>query len=149
MKEKVDTNHTLAQRRLATDWFTTSATCSTTPVPAVGRGKRVAISGSGNVAQYAALKCIELGATVVSLSDSKGTLVVEDGQVVTPEDVEAIADLKVKRRVSDDLRSQRSVQVHRRRPALGARRQGRRSLAVCDAERGQQGGGRGVGGGRC
>ena len=39
------------------------------------KGKTVAISGSGNVAQYAALKAIELGATVVSLSDSKGTLV--------------------------------------------------------------------------
>merc|ERR1712059_126600 len=35
------------------------------------KGKTVAISGSGNVAQYAALKAIELGATVVSLSDSK------------------------------------------------------------------------------
>ncbi|KAH8888906.1 NADP-specific glutamate dehydrogenase [Thozetella sp. PMI_491] len=60
-------------------------------------GKRVAISGSGNVAQYAALKCIELGATVVSLSDSKGALVAVDGKAVTPEDVLAIADLKVKR----------------------------------------------------
>ena len=60
-------------------------------------GKRVAISGSGNVAQYAALKCIELGATVVSLSDSKGAIVAEEGHSVTPEDVEAIADLKVKR----------------------------------------------------
>lgn len=39
------------------------------------KGKRVAISGSGNVAQYAALKAIELGATVISLSDSKGTVV--------------------------------------------------------------------------
>jgi glutamate dehydrogenase (NADP+) len=35
-------------------------------------GKTVAISGSGNVAQYAAEKCIELGAKVVTLSDSKG-----------------------------------------------------------------------------
>ena len=42
-------------------------------------GKRVAISGSGNVAQYAALKVIELGGTVVSLSDSKGSLLVESG----------------------------------------------------------------------
>ncbi|KAK4193014.1 Glutamate/Leucine/Phenylalanine/Valine dehydrogenase-domain-containing protein [Podospora australis] len=57
-------------------------------------GKRVAISGSGNVAQYAALKCIELGATVVSLSDSKGALIGE----VTPEDIEAIAELKVNRK---------------------------------------------------
>jgi glutamate dehydrogenase (NADP+) len=60
-------------------------------------GKRVAISGSGNVAQYAALKCIELGATVVSLSDSKGSLVAVDDGFVTVEDIEAIMDLKVKR----------------------------------------------------
>lgn len=61
-------------------------------------GKRVAISGSGNVAQYAALKLIELGATVVSLSDSKGALVAEGDAVVTPEDVAAIAELKLKRK---------------------------------------------------
>ncbi|KAL2122303.1 hypothetical protein VTJ04DRAFT_2758 [Mycothermus thermophilus] len=61
-------------------------------------GKRVAISGSGNVAQYAALKCIELGATVVSLSDSKGALVAVDDGFVTVEDIEAIMDLKLKRK---------------------------------------------------
>jgi len=60
-------------------------------------GKRVAISGSGNVAQYAALKCIELGATVVSLSDSKGSLVAVDDGHVTVEDIEAIMEVKVKR----------------------------------------------------
>ncbi|KAK4105107.1 glutamate dehydrogenase [Parathielavia hyrcaniae] len=60
-------------------------------------GKRVAISGSGNVAQYAALKCIELGATVVSLSDSKGALVAADDGFVTVEDIEAIMQLKAKR----------------------------------------------------
>ncbi|KAK4239135.1 Glutamate/Leucine/Phenylalanine/Valine dehydrogenase-domain-containing protein [Achaetomium macrosporum] len=65
-------------------------------------GKRVAISGSGNVAQYAALKCIELGATVVSLSDSKGSLVATDGGHVTVEDIEAIMELKVKRQALAD-----------------------------------------------
>ena len=35
------------------------------------KGKKVVISGSGNVAQYAALKVIELGGIVMSLSDSK------------------------------------------------------------------------------
>ncbi|HEY9546387.1 MAG TPA: NADP-specific glutamate dehydrogenase, partial [Solimonas sp.] len=40
---------------------------------------RVSISGSGNVAQYAAVKSMELGARVVTLSDSEGTLVVEQG----------------------------------------------------------------------
>ena len=38
------------------------------------KGKTVAISGSGNVAQFAAEKCLQLGAKVVSMSDSKGTI---------------------------------------------------------------------------
>ena len=42
-------------------------------------GRRVAISGSGNVAQYAAQKVMELGGLVVSLSDSEGTLHTPDG----------------------------------------------------------------------
>ena len=62
------------------------------------KGKRVAISGSGNVAQYAALKAIELGATIVSLSDSKGTIVAESEKGISPDDVAYIADLKVKRK---------------------------------------------------
>ncbi|ATH82776.1 NADP-specific glutamate dehydrogenase [Pseudomonas sp. KHPS1] len=41
--------------------------------------KRVAISGSGNVAQYAAQKVMELGGRVISLSDSDGTLYAEGG----------------------------------------------------------------------
>ena len=36
------------------------------------KGKKVVISGSGNVAQYAAEKSTELGATVLTLSDSSG-----------------------------------------------------------------------------
>jgi glutamate dehydrogenase (NADP+) len=42
-------------------------------------GKTVLISGSGNVAQFAAEKCIQLGAKVISLSDSEGTLHVAAG----------------------------------------------------------------------
>jgi glutamate dehydrogenase (NADP+) len=42
-------------------------------------GKRVSISGSGNVAQYAAEKCLELGAKVVTLSDSSGYVVIDGG----------------------------------------------------------------------
>ncbi|KAF2635863.1 NADP-specific glutamate dehydrogenase [Massarina eburnea CBS 473.64] len=61
-------------------------------------GKKVAISGSGNVAQYAALKVIELGGTVVSLSDSKGALIAAEGKGFTPEDVNKIAALKVERK---------------------------------------------------
>lgn len=62
------------------------------------QGKRVAISGSGNVAQYAALKAIELGATVVSLSDSTGTIVSTSDKGVTPEQIHHIAALKVARK---------------------------------------------------
>jgi glutamate dehydrogenase (NADP+) len=42
-------------------------------------GRAVSISGSGNVAQYAAVKSMELGAKVVTLSDSEGTLVCDAG----------------------------------------------------------------------
>lgn len=42
-------------------------------------GKRIVISGAGNVATYAAEKALALGATVVSLSDSDGTLRFDDG----------------------------------------------------------------------
>ena len=43
------------------------------------KGKRVVISGSGNVAQYAAEKAIELGAKVLTLSDSQGYIHDADG----------------------------------------------------------------------
>ena len=43
------------------------------------KGKKVVISGSGNVAQYAAEKAIELGATVLTLSDSGGYILDEEG----------------------------------------------------------------------
>lgn len=57
------------------------------------QGKRVAISGSGNVAIYAAYKCLELGAKVITLSDSGGYHIVEEG--MTKEMVDAIDDIKV------------------------------------------------------
>ena len=43
------------------------------------KGKKVAVSGSGNVAQYAAEKCMQLGAKVVTVSDSDGTVYMPDG----------------------------------------------------------------------
>jgi glutamate dehydrogenase/leucine dehydrogenase len=42
-------------------------------------GKVVAISGSGNVAQYAVEKCIQLGAKAVTLSDSNGSIYDAEG----------------------------------------------------------------------
>ena len=42
-------------------------------------GARVLVSGSGNVAQYAAIKALELGGKVLTFSDSGGTLLARDG----------------------------------------------------------------------
>ena len=56
------------------------------------KGKRVAISGSGNVATYTAVKLLELGAKVVSMSDSDGSIVIPDG--LTHEQLEYILELK-------------------------------------------------------
>jgi glutamate dehydrogenase (NADP+) len=69
------------------------------------KGKKVAISGSGNVAQYAALKAIELGAVVLTLSDSKGTFVATDEKGVTPDDIAIIQKLKVERKYLTDVAS--------------------------------------------
>ncbi len=52
-------------------------------------GRRVVVSGSGNVAIYAARKAEELGGTVVAMSDSGGYVVDENGI-----DVEAVRELK-------------------------------------------------------
>jgi glutamate dehydrogenase (NADP+) len=52
----------------------------------------VSISGSGNVAQYAAEKAMDLGARVVTLSDSDGSLVAEQG--LDEEQLAALMDWK-------------------------------------------------------
>ncbi len=59
-------------------------------------GKIVAISGSGNVAQFAAEKSIQLGAKVVTLSDSSGYIYDKDG--IDTEKLEFVMDLKNVRR---------------------------------------------------
>ena len=59
-------------------------------------GKTVTISGSGNVAQYAAEKCIQLSAKVVSMSDSSGTIFDSDG--IDEEKLAFIMDLKNNKR---------------------------------------------------
>jgi glutamate dehydrogenase (NADP+) len=56
------------------------------------QGMRVSVSGSGNVAQYAVEKAMALGATVVTVSDSGGTLVDETG--FSPEKLALLMDLK-------------------------------------------------------
>ena len=55
-------------------------------------GKRVCISGSGNVAQYACKKATELGAKVVTLSDSSGYIYDPDG--IDAEKWEYVMELK-------------------------------------------------------
>lgn len=59
-------------------------------------GKVVAISGSGNVAQYACEKATELGGKVVTLSDSSGF--VHDSEGITADKLAFIMDLKNVRR---------------------------------------------------
>ena len=59
-------------------------------------GKVVAISGSGNVAQFAAEKVIELGGKVITLSDSSGTIYDQNG--IDAEKLEFVKDLKNNKR---------------------------------------------------
>ncbi len=56
------------------------------------QGLRVSVSGSGNVAQYAVEKAMALGAKVVTVSDSSGTVIDEDG--FTPEKLAILMDVK-------------------------------------------------------
>ena len=55
-------------------------------------GLRVSVSGSGNVAQYAVEKAMQLGAKVITVSDSSGTIVDEEG--FTPEKLAILMDVK-------------------------------------------------------
>ena len=59
-------------------------------------GKSVAVSGSGNVAQYATEKATELGAKVITLSDSSGTIHDESG--IDSDKLNWVMDLKNNRR---------------------------------------------------
>ena len=60
------------------------------------KGKSVVISGSGNVAQYAAEKVIQLGGKVLTMSDSKGYIHDTDG--IDADKLAWIMDLKNNRR---------------------------------------------------
>ncbi len=59
-------------------------------------GKRVLVSGSGNVAQYTVEKLISLGAKVLSMSDSNGTVIDPDG--FDAEKLNFVMDLKNNKR---------------------------------------------------
>ena len=60
------------------------------------KGKICAVSGSGNVASYAAKKLISLGAKVVTLSDRSGAIYAKNG--LSMSDLKTIMDLKSIRR---------------------------------------------------
>lgn len=55
-------------------------------------GMRCAVSGSGNVAQFASEKLLELGAKVLTVSDSNGVLVFDDG--MTEDDLRVVVECK-------------------------------------------------------
>jgi len=59
-------------------------------------GKRCLVSGSGNVAQYAVEKLIQLGGIPITMSDSSGWVHVKDG--ISADMLEEIKDLKNNRR---------------------------------------------------
>lgn len=65
------------------------------------KGKIVTVSGSGNVAQFAAEKVIELGGKVITLSDSSGTIYDPEG--INKEKLAYVMELKnvVRGRISD------------------------------------------------
>ena len=65
------------------------------------KGKKVVISGSGNVAQYAAEKVTQLGGTVLTLSDSSGYIYDKSG--IDEEKLSHIMELKNKRRARIDV----------------------------------------------
>ena len=68
------------------------------------QGKTVTISGSGNVGQYAAEKCIQLGAKVVTMSDSSGYMFDKEG--IDEKKLAYIMDIKNNKRgrISDYLK---------------------------------------------
>lgn len=80
------------------------------------KGKRVAISGSGNVALYAAEKLVELGASVVTMSDSSGFVHDPDG--LDREKLEFIEDLKEVRRgrIGEFAEQYKSAEFHEGKP---------------------------------
>ncbi len=75
------------------------------------KGKKVIVSGSWNVAQYAIEKAMQLGAIVISASDSDGTIEVAKG--FTPELLAELLELKnVKRGRLEERKNKAWVVYH-------------------------------------
>ena len=83
------------------------------------KGKTVTISGSGNVAQYAAEKCLHLGAKVLTMSDSNGFIFDKDG--INEDKLKHIMFLKnVKRsRISEYLKKYPNASYMRNKKPWG------------------------------
>lgn len=62
------------------------------------QGKRVVVSGAGNVSTFAIKKLLELGAIPLTASDSTGYIYEKDG--FTAEKLEHLIDVKTTRRLS-------------------------------------------------
>lgn len=80
------------------------------------KGKTVAVSGSGNVALYAIEKATELGAKVVTASDSSGYIYDPEG--ISEEKLEFLKDLKEVRRgrINEYAEKFESAEFHKGRP---------------------------------
>ncbi|MEP0133548.1 MAG: NADP-specific glutamate dehydrogenase [Eudoraea sp.] len=76
------------------------------------KGKTVVVSGSGNVAQYAAEKILQLGGKVLTLSDSGGFIYDKDG--VDNEKLDFVMDLKNNKRgrISEYVKKYKSATYH-------------------------------------
>ncbi len=76
-------------------------------------GKRIAVSGSGNVAIYAAEKALQKGAMVLTLSDSDGFIHFKDG--LTQEQLAEVKDLKENRRgrISEMVDTHNGIEFHK------------------------------------
>ena len=76
------------------------------------KNKSVIISGSGNVAQYATEKCVDMGAKVLTLSDSSGYIYDKDG--INKEKLEYIMELKndKRERISEYVKKYSNAEFH-------------------------------------
>jgi len=78
------------------------------------KGKRVAVSGSGNVATFCVEKLFELGAVVVSMSDSGGSVIEKDG--FTAEQFKQIRDIKDRRGRIKEYKSKTMKFIEKEQP---------------------------------
>jgi glutamate dehydrogenase (NADP+) len=84
-------------------------------------GKSVVLSGSGNVAQYAAEKCIQLGAKVLTLSDSSGFI--HDPEGIDTEKLAHVMYLKnvARKRIDEYVQKYPKASSHKGQKPWGIR----------------------------